>query len=393
MRQSIGIQILFLVMLTGTAFGAEDSEWEGKLQLHGFLSQGFVQTSANRFFGPSDEGSWEFREIGVNLSFQPRPDLLFSGQLLSRKAGGMYDGSIRIDYGLVDFAPIMRENMRAGVRVGRLKNPLGFYNDTRDVPFTRPSVFLPQSIYFDRVRNLELSVDGVGFYGDLQTDVGEFYLQAYAGSLDVDVNVEYAFLNADWPGKLDSNSPWLIGRLMYEWDGGRVRLAASAANGDLNYEPAPIDILSDGTVDILFWIVSAQYNEENWSLTAEYMNEPIGWGDFGFIPPNDSTAEGWYLQGTYRPLPNWELLLRYDVSYLDKDDRQGTGSTSIFGQPHNVFAKDWTLGVRWDVTSNFMLRAEYHRVEGASWLSARENNLFTTEKNWDMFAILASYRF
>jgi hypothetical protein len=40
-----------------------------------------------------------------------------------------------------------------------------------------------------------------------------------------------------------------------------------------------------------------------------------------------------------------------------------------------------------------MLRAEYHRVEGTSWLSVRENDLAQTEKDWDMFSLLASFRF
>ena len=30
-----------------------------------------------------------------------------------------------------------------GIRLGRMKTPLGFYNDTLDVPFTRPSILLP----------------------------------------------------------------------------------------------------------------------------------------------------------------------------------------------------------------------------------------------------------
>lgn len=374
----------------------EGHAWPRALQLHGFLSQGYVKTSDNRFFGPSDDGSWEFREIGVNLSYQPEPDLLFAGQLLSRTAGEMYDGGIRVDYVLLDYAPIMRQGLRTGLRLGRLKNPLGLYNDTRDVPFTRPSIFLPQSIYFDKVRNLELASDGGGIYADLQTEGGDFLFQLNIGKLDVDKNVESAFLFRDGPGKLETDDPWYTGRLLYEFDGGRLRLAASLATGKLNYKPGRNDVLGPGVIDIDFWILSAQYNAEKWSLTAEYMNEPVSRDGFAFLPvfDVDDTAEGWYLQGTYRLAPAWELVLRYDASVLDKDDRDGKKAEADFGIPaHNFFAKDLTFGVRWDPNKRFMLRAEYHRVEGASWLSLRENNPFDIAREWDMFSILVSFRF
>jgi opacity protein-like surface antigen len=52
------------------------------------------------------------------------------------------------------------------------------------------------------------------------------------------------------------------------------------------------------------------------------------------------------------------------------------------------------LGLRWDVTSNFMLRAEYQWSNGTWTLPRRENPVpGDTEKNWEMFSLLGSYRF
>ncbi len=81
------VVFLATVPWSSVVAAAEGVAWPEGLQLHGFLSQGYVKTSDNRFFGPSDDSSWDFREIGANLSYQPRPDLLFAGQLLSRTAG------------------------------------------------------------------------------------------------------------------------------------------------------------------------------------------------------------------------------------------------------------------------------------------------------------------
>jgi hypothetical protein len=388
MRRFIGV----LLLIPALAPAVEG--WPEGLQLHGFLSQGFVYTSANRFFGPSERGSWELRELGINVSYQPRPELLFSGQLLSRTAGEMYDGRVHLDYALVDYSPVQREDLRLGLRAGRLKNPLGLYNDTRDVPFTRPSIFLPQSIYFDKVRNLELSADGAGLYADLLGDRGDLYLQFYHGTLLVDENVEYAYLFADRPGSLDSDDPWLAGRLMYELDGGRVRLAFSGATGSLNYHPGRMDALPEGRVDVDFWVLSAQYNAESWSLTAEYMREPVNYDTFSVPYFRNLHAQGYYLQATWRPSQDWELLLRYDVSYLDGNDRSGQEQSAAIGAPpHVFFAKGLTFGARWDITPTLMLRAEFHRVQGAAWLSGRENDLAATEEDWDMLALQLSWRF
>ena len=57
------------------------------------------------------------------------------------------------------------------------------------------------------------------------------------------------------------------------------------------------------------------------------------------------------------------------------------------------YAKDWTLGMRWDITDDFRLRAEYHNVEGTSWLSEQETPFPSMAKDWEMFNLLVSYHF
>ncbi|HEY6044421.1 MAG TPA: hypothetical protein VIU43_05945, partial [Nitrosospira sp.] len=137
------------------------------LQIHGFASQSWLKSSDNNVFGKSssDSGSFDFREIGLNASMRPLNNLQFSVQGISRWAGKGSQGNIRLDYGFIDYTFLSRETGQLGIRLGRMKNPLGFYNDTRDVPFTRPTILLPQSIYFDRTRKLALAADGMHMYG------------------------------------------------------------------------------------------------------------------------------------------------------------------------------------------------------------------------------------
>ncbi|MBA3493883.1 MAG: hypothetical protein H0T87_07170, partial [Gammaproteobacteria bacterium] len=119
-------------------------------QVHGFLSQGYILTTNNNFFGSSERGgSLDFTEIGVNASWTPLPRLQFAAQGLFRRAGAGHDSDFELDFGLMDYAVVSTADRQLGFRLGRIKNPLGLYNDTRDVAFTRPSILLPESIYLD----------------------------------------------------------------------------------------------------------------------------------------------------------------------------------------------------------------------------------------------------
>ena len=151
---------------------AAESPWSS-FQIHGFAAQAAITTTDNRWFGPSDGTSFEFTEVGINASARVLPRVLLAGQVLARRAGEMYDGTPAIDFALADISLFESAARRAGVRVGRIKNPLGIYNETRDVPFTHPGIFLPQVVYFDRVRNLVLSTDGGMLYLDTYSDFGD----------------------------------------------------------------------------------------------------------------------------------------------------------------------------------------------------------------------------
>lgn len=409
--------VLFILVLTLVTQDVIAQDVKG-IRVHGFLSQGYVKTTGNNdvFGNSSGNGSFDFRELGVNASYRPLPNLQFSGQLLSRSAGEDSKGGIRVDYGFVDYTIMSTESNDFGIRLGRTKNPLGFYNDTRDVPFTRPSILLPQSIYFDRTRNLGLASDGAQIYGESRNGWGDLNAQfgvvfPQAG----DRSTEFAILQGDRPGDITPKLSY-IGRLIYEYDGGRVRLAVSGAQVNTGYDPAGLqDRFSGlGTLQFTPIIFSAQYNTERWSLTSEYAIRHIERHDYGAVPNLNFTGESYYFQGIYRFNSNWEGVLRYDAYYTDRDDRDGkkfaSGIPAVvqdYFPAHSRFAKDITVGLRWNVTPSIMLRAEYHYVNGTGWASSLDNRApievrralhapflpANTDQHWNLFAFQASYRF
>lgn len=296
----------------------------------------------------------------------------------------------------MDWTVSSNEDGRSGIRLGRVKNAYGLYNKTRDVVFTRPSALLPQSIYFERSRNLTMSGDGAEFYFDRNYEAGNLFVTFALGKPQMgSETVKVAFVGLTPNGRFEPKVAQ-ISQVMYEGDGGRYRLGYTILKFDTRYKPGIGDVLQAGQIKSMAQIFSAQYNAENWSLTSEYSLRPTSSQNFGSNAP-DSTAYGqsYYVQGSYRLAPNWEAFLRYDVMYADSEDRDGIAYAAATNRPaFTRFAKDWTAGLRFDVTPEFMLRAEYHRVNGTGYLPAQDNpNPSALVQHWDMVMLLGSFRF
>lgn len=393
MRPLAVIAATLAVLIARTAVAGEHN---GNVQLHGFASQGAVQTSANRFYGDSPDTSFDFTEIGLNASWRLSPQLLLAGQVLSRRAGDMSDGSPELDFALADITLSSGDTHRAGLRLGRMKNRLGLYNETRDVPFTRPSIFLPQVVYFDKVRNLVLSTDGAQLYADSYQPFGTLSATLATGLPVIDENVEAALLVGDLPGEIEHRENSWLASLWYHSPAERIKLGISgvtmALQQDWNLTPAT------PTVDLVYWIASAQYNGPNWTFSAEYMGLPGRWRDYAPARMDrNQTSEGYYGQLTYRLNPPLELMLRYEEGFADRDDRDGSEIQRLtLGMvPSRASAsRILSLGLRWDISRQWMLRAEYQRHNGNFILSELENPDFQRfEKHWDLFAVQAAFRF
>jgi hypothetical protein len=363
------------------------------IQVHGFLSQGFIHTSNNNFFGHSDDSlSTDFRELGINGSWSALPDLQLALQVVWRDAGQTDEDGFRVDYGLASYNLLSTESSQLAIRAGRVPTPLGFYNETRDVAATRPSIFLPQSIYFDVNRNLALSADGGYLYGEHRTDYGEF---SFNFGLVIprtnDPDFMSLILNGD-PGRVEGDTSW-VGRVSYNSPGDEVRLAVTYANflSDFSSSRQP---LNQGSFHFNPLILSAQYNAERWSLTAEYALRHTRL-DFVSLPDFADpafTGQSYYIQGTYRFTDELEGLVRYDELVWDLDDQYGYRYPDPRVPHFSRYARDWTFGLRYEILPSLLASAEYHHINGTGWLSRLENPQGEAQR-WDMYAFMLSYNF
>lgn len=396
------------MLLGGCLLGAQPTFAEldqSGLNANGFITQGFFLTDHNNVYGESsDGGSFDFRELGVNASYRITPKLRVAGQLMSRDAGNLDDGDPKLDYALLDYQFSDDPMNQYGLRLGRLKIPFGFYNESRDVAFTRPGIMLPQSLYFHQARDLELSVDGAILYSYLEVPGGWLDIDLLYGKPQTDSNVEYAYLAFDASGRFDDSMGYMA-RAIYNHDGGRIRVGGTLAGYTLSYQPGdgpgfPVDLNEFSKGDLLLdvAVLSAQYNAERWSLTGEYMIHDIDWQELGgvFSVRPQTTIQSYYLQLQYRINQNWELMLRYDELLLDKDDPSGVENARVFftKPAHAFYSKDWIVGLGWSPTPDWLFRAEYHHVIGTGWLAEQDNpDPSQLEKSWNIFALQATYRF
>lgn len=365
------------------------------LQVHGFVNQGYFLSSANNVYGDSSSarGSFDFTEVGVNASVRASTSLNLSAQAIYRKAGALSNNA-KIDFAVFDWTILNTGSRQIGVRLGRIKNPIGFFNETRDMVFTRPSIKLPEGIYYERLRNLLLSADAGQLYFNQSSGFGEFGFQFSIGDpLSSEGELEQAYFGFDAPGSLDPKTSYLA-RLAYESHSGATRFAITQIKLDLNYRASTNDIFDEGEIAIDYLLFSAQQRINKLSLTLEYLIQDNELSDFGLVLPNLSTTSiSYYAQADYQLNEKFQFNLRFDATYSNEADKDGEQYSVQTGRPqYAAYSKGKMFGLSWFPDDSWMLRAEYHQIKGTSLLTYVDNSGVGT-KEWDLVALQLSYRF
>ncbi len=379
---------LILCLILSRTVKADDT-----IRFNGFISQGFIYTDNNNFYGDSESGTFEFSEVGFNVSKRFSPKLRLSSQIISRITGQEVDGDLDLDYLFLEYKAPVSSSSQLGLRVGRVKNLLGFYNETRDVAFGRPSIFAPQTIYFDAVRDFQLSSDGFIGYGEFRANHGTILLEAGAGHARTDSDTESALLGNDFDGNFH-NEKINQARISYALNDQSWSFALSSVNAELNYRSGINTPFSSGKIDMDFDVISIDYAGELFLITSEFMFLDM---DFDLQPlfTNTRPSKSWYLQVQYLLNTNWSIYVRNEGFYLDKKDKKGERFSMETGQPnHLVFAKHTSFGLKWLPNYNWMLVMEVQDINGTATLDRQNNpNPFATKKDWRLFSVMLSYRF
>lgn len=371
-----------------------------EIAVHGFLSQGYMNSAGNNFLADSKDGTFQINEVGLTIASQVNDQLRLGLQALSRDLGRDGNNEIRLDWGYADY----HHADWLGVRLGKIKRPMGLYNEERDSDFLRPMAFLPQSIYDEVRRDMLVAYQGVGLYGNVPVSrLGDLDYQVFRGefnfpddslfTLSLKQTANAIAQQKSLPPVTDlkvTNSyvegAWFVLNTGFEG----LRLGASFLKGRqelfLNGNPLPQGEL---TVKNRM-IYSVEYSVGSLTIASE-----LGETDRRQIILGNTNADGKtlerYVMATYELNKRVSLSAVYDEYYNDKHDRGGNSFASQ-GKPYLGWRKDLGIGLRYDVNPNWALKAEWHKVDGGA-LYMTVLNPTGVQRDWNYMILKSSFNF
>lgn len=392
--QNIPLLIAVSYMLSTHAVASEqDFQW------HGFISQGLIDVNSSNFVNDDGALSAELTELGFNGSYQLNSTLRLTGQVVYLDGGNRYAKGTRIDYALLDWSVYDSYKWQANIYLGRFKNNHWLYSSSRNVPFARPSIILPQSVYFDGFRDFAVGSDGVAIkISHSDDDYGNFDFSLSYGASKVSDKQAEMILSKRAQGKVkqdyDAQASFYWQPAFSSW-----RFGASFLDTEFSYKASDdLDFFVDGDFSFQFYTMNALYEGERWELSGEVYQAKFSTEEF-YNSQHDSSfiGQGMYLQSRYKIDDKLTLLARYERFYKDKNDKNGKKlEAATQGQipAHFAYHRDTTLGLSYDFSSNLSLRLEYHWFQGTGRLTPVVlPNPENKSKNWQLWTAQLMYWF
>ncbi len=349
-----------------------------ELQVHGFISQGFLLTSANDYLARSSKGSFEFTELGLNFTLPATDRLTLGLQIFSHALGPIGDYRATLDWYSLDYH--WRDWL--GIRAGRVKVPFGLYNDSSDIDSARTAILLPQSIYPAANRDFLLAQTGGEVYGfkDLGVAGGLDY-RLYGGTIFLDVKQQ-----AGSPfSVVDLNVPFVAGgRMLWMPPVEGLRLGGSLQFLRLETHLLPASSSSSVAVNIpaMLWVASVEYIVRDLLFAAEYSRWRVRAesSNPAMFPETLTFSERAYALTSYR-LNSWlQAGAYYSLLFPNVSQRGGPQGRQL----------DAALTLRFDVNSFWLIKLEGHYMHGTAGLSSSLNGnrpLSTLTPDWALFTV------
>lgn len=334
------------------------------VQIGGFFSQGYLKSSKNNYPFEAKDGTWDFREMAVNVSTTFGSHLRVGAQGFAQRLGNYGNDEVVLDWAVADY------NFRPeiGVRVGRIKYPKGLYGEALDVDAIRPFIFLPSSLYSPVLRDFASSFDGAMVYGTLSAgQAGSVDYKIFYGDIAMNPDQGVAdFFNDTgyFAGGVRSLEVDHIKGAALDWStpvqGLKLHLSYSQlsdAKGRGAFAPMPVLPLLIG-VTIDYTTVGLEYTYNDWTFAAEWQDQS---GDslVQALPvvnnADDYGSKNYYVSIARRLGEKWEL-----GAYFSKSKNKDTD-----GAPDAAnHLDDLAVSVRYNVNENVILKAEFHTIDG-----------------------------
>ncbi|SQH78325.1 conserved exported protein of unknown function [Shewanella benthica] len=211
--------------------------WASEWQFNGFVGQGYIAADDTQFIVGEDGSTFNITEAAFAVSWKPIEHIRIASALSYRQWGSLAAAGVNFDYLFIEYSHQVAEGM-LGIRGGRFKNETGFYSSTRDVPFTRPSIMLPQSIYSDYFRDAQLHIEGVDLFGMHQIWDGAVDWHVSVGKVDVTEDLDRNVMGSAKLGSFDSERYYSTD---IEFQNDYLRLGLTYFDAEVSYLPTMED--------------------------------------------------------------------------------------------------------------------------------------------------------
>ena len=342
--RALSAAALIALLPTGAALAVEVGD---RIDLHGYGYQDYAQASANSYLGADKHGTWDNNFVGLVMA----ATLTDKSKLWAQLEGTAHSG-VAVTWAFVDYD--LSDDVR--LHAGRVKMPLGFYNEIIDAKPLQPAALEP-SLYQRAADMVHDSYHGVGV--DVEQDIGSGHLrwQVYGGNV----------YDRDPPEDTRDRRAF-GGRVTYRTPIDGVTLMGSAYR-------TQVQTLADGTMSNEDRaIVSAGYVANRWDVKAEY-------GVHKFL---GVTSDAWYVQAAYAVSDHWTPYARHDFIVTDRAQR---------GDP-SFQQSTWVAGLGYRVNSALGLKLENHFNSGYG-LPVAEGSVVAGSgtRSWNLLLVSADFQF
>lgn len=343
------------------------------IDMHGFMSLGYLNSQHNNIYADTEQGTFQFNEAGLNFSTELMDYLQAGIQFHTRDLGDLGNHDINVDWAFIDY----RYQDSLGFRGGKIKLPLGFYNTIRDYDFLRTSIFLPNSLYKESLRDILNSSWGGGIYGFTSIPtLGDIDYQMYYSESDIGNDSATLDTVEDKTriGIVDIAPTQLFtGHVQWLTPIKGLRLGLSVAhiekitaNGLLQELNTPVSVEIH---NLAMTALSLGYTHNQWIFETEFSrtNKTTNLNTGQSAQSIKNTEIGYYIGTTYHFTPGFKMAIYYDVFYADKNDKQGTQLAAQFGEPpYKAWRKDWVISARFDINEAWNFKLEGHFINGTA---------------------------
>jgi hypothetical protein len=370
--------LLFCLCACPILLHAQDFKlFDRDVQVHGFVSQGYVYTSGNNWLSMNSngDGSAAFTDMGLNMSSPITDKLRIGAQVYDRNLGQLGQYHPQLDWAFADY----RFATWFGVRGGKVKTVLGLYNDTQDLDFLHTFALLPQSIYPTDLRDVTIAHLGGDIYGDirLKNNLGTLSYTAYIGHRSDSIYDGYPLLLSSQGVYIKTQGGLQYGAdLRWKTPLKGLLIGISRINQDITatgltvnqLDPTgPLENFSSSSKAEWTNQFYGQYTRKKLQIDSEYRRYFTNFGSAGNPSGNINDVRAWYVSGAYRIIKKLEVGSYYS-HYTIESIYYGPIAAVVPSQTDTSLPAnhvyDKVITARVDINKFWNVKVEGHFMDG-----------------------------